>query len=55
VSEYRSPAIVASYAVAALIADAAACAAYPPSDKDLKERVQPIEGSVSRLRGLAEE
>ncbi len=53
-SDYRSPAIVASYAAATLNADAAACLLYP-SDQALKEDVQPIEGSVSRLQRLAEE
>ncbi len=53
-SEYQSPAIVASYAAATLTADAAACATYS-SDRDLKDEIREIDAALGQLGALREE
>jgi hypothetical protein len=46
---YEPPALIASYSIEELRAEAAACASVYPSDLALKSDVQQVEGALIRL------
>jgi hypothetical protein len=50
-SEYERPRVLASYSAEELVREAATCAVYDgtPSDGDLKEQIESIEGALGRV------
>jgi hypothetical protein len=54
---YERPAILATYSVDELVEEAATCEVYytdtnTPSDRDLKEQIEGIEGALERVTSI---
>ena len=51
-SGYIRPAVITSYSIERLCADAAACTLYDFSDRDLKRDIETVERPLERMRAI---
>ena len=51
-SGYIRPAVITSYSIERLCADAAACMAYAISDRELKRDIETVERPLERIREI---